>query len=231
MGKLLLFGSVLMLAVSLPARAYEPVDLQLVLAVDASGSVDSREYALQLEGIAQGFRDPAVLKAIHDGSHGKIAVNLLVWADYQEPQSQSGWFAIGTPDQAEAFARMAETFPRAQNGATSIGDGIAAAIRSFDGTGFAGGRKVVDVSGDGAETPASGGVMLADAHALALRLHITVNGLAIIDQDAFVGGYYENAVKAGPDSFVVTANSYDDYAEAMRRKLLREIRLPVLSER
>ncbi|MFT3988696.1 MAG: DUF1194 domain-containing protein [Aestuariivirga sp.] len=112
-----------------------------------------------------------------------------------------------------------------------MGDGIAAAIRSFDGNGFTSARKVVDVSGDGEETPSSGAVMLPEAHALALRLHITVNGLAITNQDAFVGSYYENAVKAGPDSFVVTANSYDDYAGAMRRKLLREIGHPVLSQR
>ncbi|MFT3988697.1 MAG: DUF1194 domain-containing protein [Aestuariivirga sp.] len=111
MGKLLLTGGLLIVAAASPAKAVEPVDLQLVLAVDASGSVDPQEYALQLQGIALAFRDPVILKAIEDGPAGKIAVNLLVWADYQEPQSQSGWFAIGTARQAEAFARKVEFFP------------------------------------------------------------------------------------------------------------------------
>ena len=215
------------------ASAAETVDLQLVLAVDASGSVDPSEYDLQLQGIALGFHDAAVLQAIHDGPNGAIAVNLLVWADHQEPQSQSGWFRIGTAAEAYAFGRVAANFPRAQNGATGIGDGIAAAIRSFDGDGFISVRKVVDVSGDGEETPASdAAVMLPQAHAMALALHITVNGLAITNQDAFLGPYYENAVKAGPGSFVMTANSYNDYAEALRRKLLREIQYkPMLTRR
>src|SRR5689334_24267507 len=106
------------------------VDLELVLAVDASGSVSDQEYQLQLAGIARGFRDPAVRKAIRSGPEKAMAVNLLVWAEPQVPKDTTGWFVITGDADAESFARIVEAFPRRQTGATAIGEGIAAALRS-----------------------------------------------------------------------------------------------------
>src|SRR4051794_27061147 len=112
--------------------AEDVVDLELALAVDASGSVDDGEFALQLEGIAAGFRDPDVRKAIRSGPSGRIAVNLVVWAEPQVPKDMSGWEIIASDADAERFARLVENFPRRVTGATGIGEGIASALRSFD---------------------------------------------------------------------------------------------------
>src|SRR5215475_13165650 len=141
--------ALLLLCVSLvpESQAGETVvDLELVLAVDASGSVDTEEYALQLSGIAAGFRDPDVRKAIRSGPAKAIAVNLLVWAEPQVPKDVTGWFTIASDADAENFARTVEVFPRQQTGATGIGEGIASALRSMDASGIAAPREVVDVS-------------------------------------------------------------------------------------
>jgi len=218
---------------ALPAAA-EPVaaDLELVLAVDASGSVDDEEFDLQMRGIAAGFRDRKVRQAIGSGPHGRIAVNLIVWADHQEPKDASGWFLLSGDADAEAFAQLVEAFPRRQNGATGIGEGVAAAVRAIEANGIAGVRKAIDVSGDGRETaPREYVVLLPQARIMALSSGIAINGLAIVNEDAALLDYYRTEVRSGPDSFVMAAADYADFAEAMRRKLIREIEYqPKLSE-
>lgn len=206
------------------AAAQTAVDLELVLAVDASGSVSDEEYQLQLEGIAMSFRDPAVRKAIHTGPEKAIAVNLLVWAEPQVPKDTTGWFIIASDEDAESFARIVETFPRRQAGATAIGEGVAAALRSIDANSIKGEREVVDVSGDGRESVARDFTVLVDqARAMALARGVIVNGLAIENEVGDLADYYRRNVQTGPESFVMPAKDYEDFAEAMRRKLLREI--------
>jgi hypothetical protein len=200
------------------------VDLKLALAVDASGSVDTDEYALQLSGIAAGFRDPNVRKAIRSGPAKAIAVNLVVWAEPQVPKDMSGWFIIASDGEAENFARIVEAFPRRQTGATAIGEGIAAALRSIAASGISAPREVVDVSGDGRESVAREFTVLVDqARAMALSRGVVVNGLAIENEVGDLADYYRENVQAGPGSFVMEAKTYQDFAEAMRLKLLREI--------
>ncbi len=213
--------------------AEQAVDLALVLAVDASGSVDESEFALQLAGIAAGFRDAAVRGAIKSGPEKRIAVALLVWADHQVPKDSTGWFLLASDEEIESFALTVETFARHQNGATGIGEGLAAALRAIETSGFTARRRVVDVSGDGRETPAREYVvLLPQARVMAYAQGVTVNGLAIINEDPELLSYYENAVQAGPGSFSLPATSYEDFAEAMRRKLLREIEYrPAISQR
>lgn len=210
-----------------------PVDLTLVLAVDASGSVDDREFALQLHGIASGFRDPKVRDAIKSGPEGCIAVMLLVWADHQAPKDRTDWFAICLEEDAEAFARVVETFPRKQNGATGIGEGIASAVRAIDASGYQARRKVVDVSGDGRETAAREFVvLLPQARAMAFALGVIINGLAITNEDPGLLSYFVDRVRTGDGSFALAATDYEAFAEAMRRKLLREIQYrPTISQR
>lgn len=206
-----------------PVRA-QTVDLELVLAVDASGSVDDREYALQLGGIAQGFRDPEVRRAIRQGSEGRIAVNLLTWAEHQVPKDSTGWHVIAGDSDAERFAQLVEGLPRSQNGGTGLGEGIAAAIRAFAGSSYSSLRQVIDVSGDGKETPAREFVvLLPQARAMANANNVMINGLAILNEDPGLLVYYRDNVRLGPGSFVISASDYTDFAEAMRRKLLREI--------
>lgn len=211
---------------TLPARGEVlPVDLELVLAVDASGSVDDGEWQLQLQGVAAAFRDPEVQAAIGRQPLGRIAVALVVWAEGNRPKDVSAWFLIADAAGAEAFAATVERFPRRiENGGTGIGKALHFSGRQILQNAFDGGRYVVDISGDGTETPPSewtlsirGARAYADAHG------IVVNGLAILSDVPTLESYYRQEVITGPDSFVIAAATYEDYAEAMRRKLLREI--------
>jgi hypothetical protein len=199
-------------------------DLELVLAVDASGSVDEAEFRLQLEGIAAGFRDPAVKAAIRAGRKGRIAVEMLIWAEPEVPKSVSGWFLLAGDADADRFADLIERLPRSQNGATGMGEGVAAAVRRLRGNGVAGVRQVIDVSGDGEETtPRQMVVTMPQARGMAALGGITINGLAILQDKPELADWYRNNVLTGADSFLMTAGGYADFAEAMRRKLLREI--------
>ncbi len=220
-----LFHGILCLVLlnAIPARAAENVDLELVLAVDASSSIDIAEYALQLRGIAGGFRDPAVRAAIRSGAKRRIAVNLVVWAEQKYAKLATGWHVIASDAEAEAFAALVETLPRRQFGGTGIGEGLSFAVDAITGNGIAGARRVIDVSGDGRETPADGVVLLPEARRAAILAGITVNGLAVIDEDAGLLNYFRDHLIAGPDSFAMTANDYFDFAQAIRAKLYREI--------
>jgi Protein of unknown function (DUF1194) len=200
------------------------VDLELVFAADASGSVNDDEYTLQLIGIARAFRDPVVRKAIWSGPAKSIAVNLLVWAEPQVPKDMTGWFIIASDEDAERFASAVEHFPRRQTGSTAIGEGIAAALRSIEANGITGAREVVDVSGDGRESVAREFTVLVDqARIMAMARGVVINGLAIQNEVSDLADYYRRNVQAGPESFVMAAKDYEDFAEAMRRKLLREL--------
>src|SRR5262245_22572177 len=220
----LLMATLLLAVLTIPAAADEMVDLELALAVDASGSVDDGEFALQLGGIAAGLRDSQVREAIRSGPLKRIAVNLVIWAEPQVPKDMSGWFVIASDGDAERFAKMAETFPRRVTGATGIGEGIASALRSFDSNGIRAARETVDVSGDGRETtPREPTVLIAQARGMASARGVTVNGLAILNEDPGLAEWYRDFVETGTGSFVMSVARYEDFAEAMRRKLIKEI--------
>ncbi|WP_428696868.1 DUF1194 domain-containing protein [Stappia sp.] len=208
----------------LRAAAETAVDLELVLAVDASASVDEAEFALQMNGIAAAFRAPDVQQAIAAGPAGRIVVALAVWAEAERPADLSPFHLVADAASARRFASEVETWPRRVNGGTGIGAGLAHAMRHFDRNGFAGRRRVVDVSGDGRETPPRDYVVLIDtARGMALGRGITINGLAIENEDRGLAQWYRDNVAVGPRSFVMSVARYEDFAEAMRRKLLREI--------
>nr|WP_306267587.1 DUF1194 domain-containing protein [Pararhizobium sp. IMCC3301] len=216
--------SLVLTGILAPAAGQEPVDLQLVLSVDASGSVDADEYLLQLGGIAAGFRDPVVQRAISDGTLGRIAVSLVVWADALRPKSETAWFGIASPQDAELFARTVEAMPRTVVGATGIGAGLAWSIRKFERNGYVSDRVVVDVSGDGRETaPRDYTVLIEQATAMAAARNVVVNGLAILSDEKDLDRWYEENVRVGPGSFVVVAADFAAFAKAMRLKLIREI--------
>lgn len=216
------------------ASADEPAaDLELVLAIDASGSVDEAEFRLQMQGIAQAFRDPQIIKAIKSGPSQHIAVCLVVWAEHQVPKDISPWHVIGNEMEAERFAQLAANMPRSVNGATGMGEGLAAALREIEENGITAPRRIVDISGDGRETPAREYVVLMpQARSMAAAREVTVNGLAILGSEEGLLDWYSANVLVGSDSFIETANGYDDFARAIKRKLLREIEnLPRLSRR
>lgn len=201
------------------------VDLELILAVDASGSVDDREYALQLGGIASAFRDPEVLAAIAEGFHRRIGVALMTWAETGYPKDISAWHVISGPESAGAFARQVETYPRRVAGGTGIGRAILFAVDRFEVNGLASNRKVIDLSGDGRETTFRDyGVGPTQARTRARARGVAINALAILNDDPDLEAYYRERVIRGPGAFTMAVADYPDFAEAMRRKLIREIR-------
>lgn len=210
----------------------EDVDLELVLAVDGSGSVSQREFKLQLGGIASAFRSERIQRAISLGPLRKIAVSLLVWSDAAFPKFHTKWYVVGSPQTAETFALTVENFyprtgrPRGQGGGgTGIGSGVAFALDMLAMNRFRGTRQVIDVSGDGIETkPWYGkGIEMPQAKVMAEALQVTINGLAILTDFPSLDDYYRENVISGPGAFVMEAADFVDFEEAIREKLYREI--------
>jgi len=233
MRKIIAFFAALALFPSLAADAETPiVDLELVLAVDASGSVDEEEFRLQLSGIAHAFRDPAIHQAITSGSEHRIAVALVVWSDSAFPKVPTTWHVLHNAATAKRFANIVETFHSKTGrskgiggGGTSIGDAIDYSISMIEVNGIEGTRRVIDVSGDGTETDPWAGpaTMLPEARVKAARAGITVNGLAILNDFRRLNLYYRDNMIVGEGSFVLDALDYEDFRRAIKEKLLREI--------
>lgn len=214
------------------ARAGTAVDLELVLAVDASGSIDVQEFTLQLEGIAAAFRDCDVIAATRSGPLGRIGVMMLIWSDAHLPTAATAWHVIDGAAAAERFAIAVRGFPRSivDNG-TGIGNALRRAREAMEDNGLDGMRLIIDVSGDGRENAADGmGTLVAKAQKDADAHGIEINGLAILSQEPDLADYYRRHVIAGPAAFVIAIDSFADFARAMRLKLLREIGRGRLSE-
>jgi hypothetical protein len=202
----------------------EQVDLQLVLAVDASGSVNDEEYRLQLNGIAQAFMDPEIIEAIGDGPLGRIGVALVVWAESKRSKARTAWHVINSAEDARTFASVVRGFGRSVGGGTGIGKAMVFAVRMIETSGLSSARRTIDISGDGRETTFREWSVPPDqARHAAIDRGITINGLAITSEDQALKSYYASQVIAGPTAFVMTAASIGEFAQAMRVKLLREI--------
>ncbi|MGF1607782.1 MAG: DUF1194 domain-containing protein [Kiloniellales bacterium] len=200
----------------------EPVELELLLALDASSSVDDREFALQRYGLAQAFREPAVLAAI-EATHGGIAVALAQWSSGGRQVIAIDWTKVSDATEADHLADALVRMPRIiPGGDTSLRGIINFAARQFDGNGFAGQRQVIDISADGGaiENPAA---MPGPARDAAVALGITINGLTILNDVPDLDHYFRQHVIGGPGAFVVTADTYRDYARAIASKLIQEI--------
>ena len=213
--------------------AAEEVDLELVLAMDGSGSISESEYILQLEGTARAFEDPSIQQAIVSGPIGRIAVTVLIWSDAAFPKFKSGWFVLRDVASANAFAARVRNFHKHTGrkfgiggGGTGIGEGIKVALEMLTNNGHTGLRRVIDVSGDGVETDPwfEKAVTLSFARPLAQKAGVQVNGLPILNQDfQKLDEYYRNEVIVGPGSFIVVADGFEDFGRAIREKLGREI--------
>jgi hypothetical protein len=199
----------------------EPVRLELVLAVDCSSSVNRNEFLLQMEGIAIAFEDPRVLAALAQLGEQGVAVGLLQWSSTGAQVEAIPWTHIGSDADALAFAALIRSTGRVvSGGATALGSAIDAAAGWTQDNGYHGERKVIDVSGDGRSNE---GGSPAFARAAAIGAGFTINGLAILNEEPALAGYYVAGVVGGPGSFVLTADDFEDFAKAMRRKLYFEI--------
>lgn len=208
--------------------AAAPVDLELVLAIDSSSSVDAEEFTFQMDGLAAAFRDPSVQAAIESGAHRAIAITVVEWADARRQSINIPWVRVDSPESAEAVAKDLETASRlVYGGGTSISGAIAFSMGRFGTGDFAGERRVIDVSGDGRNNL---GLPPEEARNAAVEAGVTVNGLAISNEEPELEAYYRERVIGGPGAFVIHATDYQDFARAIREKLLREIgAVPVAS--
>jgi len=216
----------LVLANAAMAQSPGTYDLALVLAVDCSGSVDGGEFKLQIDGIAAAFLDDEVIAAALAGPHGRIAVTVMSWGDPDYQKFTTGWFEIDSPAAARSFAGTVSAFDARTGGGTGIGIAIAYGITLIESSGFTSVRKVVDVSGDGVESyeirPPK--FLLKNAQVMRAAAGVVVNGLAIRNEILNLDQYYREEVAGGPGSFVVDISDYRDFPEAIKLKLLREIR-------
>lgn len=221
MRAILFTAVVILLASGTAGRAEVGVDLELVLAVDSSGSVDFGEFELQARGIAHAFRDPEVIEAIAGAAPKGIAVCLIQWSGRRQHLVTIEWTHVSDAGSAHALAERIDAMGRVLIGETAIADALRFAHEQLASGPFHGARQVVDLSGDGMTNAGGDPDPLRDAAAIA---GITINGLAILNETPSLDRYYAEHVIGGPDAFVMAAKDYDDFAHAVRLKLLREIR-------
>src|SRR5882672_9887402 len=202
-------AAVLLLAFSVgtPAFAQTAVDLQLVLAVDASGSVDQRRFELQMQGYVAAFRDPRVLRAIQAGVTQAIAVTMVQWTGPALQIQVLPWTLINDATTAHAFAAAIAATPR-QLFSGVIDYAVPLMLESQ----FKGTRRVIDISGDGSNNR---GRPAASARDGAVRAGIVINGLPILALEPDLERYYSDNVIGGPGAFVIAAESYETFADAI----------------
>lgn len=210
-------------------RAEVPVDLELVLAVDVSLSMDLEEQRLQRDGYAAAFRDPNIIKAIKSGGVGRIAVQYLEWAGPASQQVVLPWTLIDSASAGQQFADRLEAQPISRMRMTSVSSALDFSGSQFGGSQFIGTRRVIDISGDG---PNNAGAPVTSVRDDLVAKGIVINGLPIMVRPSSASGffdissldlYYEDCVIGGPGAFMIPIRDKSEFAPAIRRKLLLEI--------
>lgn len=219
-----------------PAAA-EPVDVELVLAVDISGSIDAQEFALQRQGYANAFRDPRVIDAIRANRWQRITVTMVEWSAEDLQEQLFPFMLVKDHASAEALATAILAPPRGRYRRTSISGGIDYSVKLFGTSEHRGERRIIDVSGDGVNNSGRSAALARDD---ALKQGIIINGLAIMNDrgSQFGGGvgygfrpesnlpldeYYNDFVIGGPGSFLIVTNDFEGFERAVVAKLVREI--------
>jgi hypothetical protein len=217
--------SVMVLGLVLPGPAFAdatPVAVELVLALDASASMDRAEFDLQVKGLAAAFRDPGVLEALKNLGPMGAAVAVTQWGSATEAKLIIPFTRLSSARDAKAFGFRISRVRRAFMASdTSIATAISHGTQLLDENGYHGDRRVIDVSGDGVD---NGGTDLNAARNLAANSGIVVNGLPIDADGVDLTAYYRDKVIIGVDAFVEPAVDFADYARAIREKLIRELR-------
>jgi len=205
-----------------------PVDVELVVAVDVSYSMDPEEQALQREGYITGFTSRDFMQALRGGMHGRVAVTYFEWAGPYDQKIVVPWRLIDGPEAADAFVNEIARAPYRRASRTSISGALNFAKPLFDGSGYNGIRRVIDVSGDGANNSGPFVTLVRDD---VLAAGITINGLPIMLKrpNSFtmdienLDVYYEDCVIGGPGAFVIPIREREQFKEATRTKLVLEI--------
>ena len=213
---------------SAEAKDAAAVDIELILAVDVSYSMDMDELAVQREGYAQAIVSKEFLHALKAGPSGKIAISYFEWSATNDQRIIIPWRLIDGPETADAVASEIMNAPIRRASRTSISGAINFAMPLFDDDPYRGLRRVIDISGDGAN---NNGAPVTGARDAALAKGITINGLPIMVKDPSYSTmdidnldyYYEDCVIGGPGSFVVSIKDRDKFKEAIRTKLLLEV--------
>ncbi len=207
--------------------AQTKVALELVLAVDTSASVDREEFDLQRQGFAEAFSHPDLIALIEGIGSAGIAVMMVEWSGKEQQQIVVDWSLLRDRASSELFAQRLLTQPRSLRGSTDIGSALEFSIAELSTNRFVGNRRVIDVSGDGRGNTNTS-EMQRD---IAVENGITINGLVIFNDDVGVGAieevdlvrHYANKVIGGNGAFLMTAKGFDDFRNAILRKLMREI--------
>jgi hypothetical protein len=205
-----------------------PVDVELVIAVDISSSMDPDEQALQREGYVLALTSNEFLQALRQGAHGKIAVTYFEWAGQLDQKIVMPWRVIDGPESADAVAAEIARAPIRRASRTSISGALRFAKPLFDDSGYKGLRRVIDVSGDGAN---NSGPLVEITRDDVLAAGITINGLPIMLKRPHSGTmdiqnldeYYEDCVIGGPGAFVIPIQERGKFIEATRTKLILEV--------
>ena len=205
-----------------------PVDVELVIAVDVSYSMDPDEQALQREGYILALTSKEFLQALRQGAHGKIAITYFEWAGQSDQKVIMPWRLIDGPESADAVAAEISRAPYRRASRTSISGALQFAKPLFDDSGYKGLRRVIDVSGDGTN---NAGQLIVPTRDDVLASGITINGLPIMLKrpNSFtmdienLDVYYEDCVIGGPGAFVIPIRERDQFKEATRTKLVLEI--------
>jgi hypothetical protein len=223
--------AILFLLLTLPSllRAEEiEVDVELFLAVDVSRSMTQEELSIQRRGYAAALTSPEVLDAIRGGLIGRIAVTYVEWAGDEAQRVVVPWQLLQTPEHAENIAEVIATTATPGMRRTSISGALDYATASFQDNGFTGLRRVIDVSGDG---PNNHGGPVLEARDRALSAGFIINGLPLMTTDMLsefwgipdLDVYYTRCVIGGPGAFVLPVLDWDEFAPAIKRKLILEI--------
>jgi hypothetical protein len=221
-------------AAAFPAigSAAEQVDLLLVLAADVSRSVDSGKFQLQREGYAAAVSDPHVLDAIRSGRTGRIGLTYIEWSGVGSQRVVIDWTTIGDAESAKSFGDRLLEAPRSFADRTSISGAIEFAMSHLARAPFESARRTIDVSGDGTN---NSGRDVTQARDEALAQGVTINGLVILSETPLAwnpdhtnppGGlenYYRNNVIGGPGAFVLAAQNFDSFGQAIVKKMIAEV--------
>jgi hypothetical protein len=223
-----LVGSLATMVAATAAKADTPVDLQLVLAVDVSRSIDEVEAELQRRGYVEALTSDRIIDAILSGEHRRIALCYTEWAGTHYQTVVIDWSVIDSAAGARRFADKLAEAPRSSQSWTAVGAALVHAGQRFENSGFTSKRRVIDVSGDGRTNDGLPAEIVRDR---LVAQGIVINGLPVMmnrtnfgrPPDLTLDRYYEENVIGGPGSFLIVADNFDQFGRAVRTKLVREI--------